>query len=618
RCTSAAVTVPRAGLPGSKMEAAGRAGQEMSLAALRRHDPFITGIADVTGQVALYSFSPKDNEWEKTDIEGTLFVYRRSASPYHGFTIVNRLNMHNLVEPVNKDLEFQLHEPFLLYRNASLSIYSIWFYDKNDCHRIAKLMAKVVEQEAQRSQQVSQDRKSPSRTNGCNENRPIDILEMLSKAKDEYERNQISDLSIISSSGMQQNSNPSKPESTEPSEQKPSLQVQEQPFQSRQKHLTLEELFGTSVQKEQPATPYPNPERMEKLQTDASAREQHSLLLPFSFDQSPVMQQSLGKSESLNVKPSANQQDCLTPMIIPPASVSQPDMKNVSSYSVRLSPVLNSASTMEAAPAQMLPGLKQSNSIMQVMQQAAKPISPLVNQPPPEVNHAPQNLMAGQSQLIAPLTTANTGTVSNASHTSVDLLQKLRLTPQHDQTQQQSLTKPPLTPNISASVGQLATPESFKESHSKPSTLNSKIISPLQLWMVTCEFCFFFFFLTQTVQQNKESEVFPQPKTLSKASQVAPPQFVTATTTVTPSVLLSPSVFQQSATKAAEVENKAGSSSPLTLGTTEIQTTPPTVLSRSQLQEALIHLIKNDSHFLSTIHEVYLQVLTKSRDNIKL
>lgn len=45
------------------MEAAGRAGQEMSLAALRQHDPFITGIADVTGQVALYSFSPKDNEW---------------------------------------------------------------------------------------------------------------------------------------------------------------------------------------------------------------------------------------------------------------------------------------------------------------------------------------------------------------------------------------------------------------------------------------------------------------------------------------------------------------------------------------------------------------------------
>ncbi|NXX89386.1 DCP1A enzyme, partial [Centropus bengalensis] len=588
-------------LPGSKMESASRGEHEISLAALKQHDPYITSISDVTGQVALYSFSPKANEWEKTDIEGTLFVYKRSASPYHGFTIVNRLNMNNLVEPVNKDLEFQLHEPFLLYRNASLSIYSIWFYDKNDCHRIAKLMAEVVEQEAQRSQQVSQDRKSPSRTNGCNEKRPIDILEMLCKAKDEYERNQINDLSIISSSGMQQNANPPKPESIEPSEQRSSLQVQEQPFQARQKHLTLEELFGTSVPKEQPTALYSNPERMERLQTDTSAREQHNLLLPFSFDQTAVLQQSLGKSESPSVKTSANplnQQECVTPMLIPPASASQPDVKNVSSCSVRLSPVLNSASPMEAAPAQMLPGLKQNNCIMQVMQQAAKQISPLVNQPPPEVNHAPQNLMAAPSQLIAPLTSATTGTVSSTGHTSVDLLQKLRLTPQHDQMQQQSLAKTSLTPNISASVGQLATPESFKESHSKPSTLNSKIISPLQ-----------------TVQQNKESEVFPQPKTLC---QVAPPPFVTATTTVTPSILLSPSVFQQSAAKATEVENKTNSSSPLTLGTTEIQTIPPTVLSRSQLQEALIHLIKNDSRFLSTIHEVYLQVLTKNRDNIKL
>ncbi|XP_061218329.1 mRNA-decapping enzyme 1A isoform X1 [Neopsephotus bourkii] len=583
------------------MESVSRAEQEMSLAALQQHDPYITSIADVTGQVALYSFSPKANEWEKTNIEGTLFVYKRSASPYHGFTIVNRLNMHNLVEPVNKDLEFQLHEPFLLYRNANLSIYSIWFYNKNDCHRIAKLMAKVVQQEAQRSQRVSQDRKSPTRTNGCNENKPIDILEMLSKAKDEYERNQNNDLSIVSSSAMQQNANPPKPESTEPSEQKTSIQVQEQP---RQKHLTLEELFGTSVSKEQPVALYPNPERMEKLQTDASAREQHNMFLPFSFDQSTAIQQSLGKSESPSVKTSANplnQQECLTPMRIPPASGPQPDIKNVSSYSVRLSPILNSASTVEAAPAQILPGLKQNNNIIQVMQQAAKQISPLVNQLPSEVNHGPQNLMAGQSQLTAPLPSANTGTASNTSHTSVDLLQKLRLTPQHDQMQQQSLTKTSVTPNISASVSQLATPESFKESHSKPSTLNSKITSPLQ-----------------PVQQSKESEIFPQPKTLSKASQVPPPQFVTATTTVTPSILLSPSVFQQSATKPTEVENKASSSSPLTLGTTDIQAIPPTVLSRSQLQEALIHLIKNDSRFLSTIHEVYLQVLTKNTDNIKL
>uniref|UniRef100_A0A3B3Z9I7 5'-(N(7)-methylguanosine 5'-triphospho)-[mRNA] hydrolase n=1 Tax=Periophthalmus magnuspinnatus TaxID=409849 RepID=A0A3B3Z9I7_9GOBI len=101
------------------MEAAANAGHLMSLAALQRQDPYINKLLDVTGQVALYNFNAKANEWEKTEIEGTLFVYSRSASPHHGFTIMNRLSTENLVEPINKDLEFQLQDPFLLYRNVN-------------------------------------------------------------------------------------------------------------------------------------------------------------------------------------------------------------------------------------------------------------------------------------------------------------------------------------------------------------------------------------------------------------------------------------------------------------------------------------------------------------------
>uniref|UniRef100_A0A4W5QBB1 5'-(N(7)-methylguanosine 5'-triphospho)-[mRNA] hydrolase n=3 Tax=Salmoninae TaxID=504568 RepID=A0A4W5QBB1_9TELE len=53
---------------------------------------------------------------------------------------MNRLSMENLTEPITKDLDFQLQDPFLLYRNARLAIYGIWFYDKADCQRIAELM----------------------------------------------------------------------------------------------------------------------------------------------------------------------------------------------------------------------------------------------------------------------------------------------------------------------------------------------------------------------------------------------------------------------------------------------------------------------------------------------
>ncbi|KAM6177089.1 mRNA-decapping enzyme 1A isoform 2-T2 [Erethizon dorsatum] len=522
------------------MESLSRAGQEMSLAALKQHDPYITSIADLTGQVALYTFCPKANQWEKTDIEGTLFVYRRSASPYHGFTIVNRLNMHNLVEPVNKDLEFQLHEPFLLYRNASLSIYSIWFYDKNDCHRIAKLMADVVEEETRRSQQAARDKQSPSQANGCSDHRPIDILEMLSRAKDEYERS----------------------------------------APSGHKHLTVEELFGTSLPKEQPAVMGLDSEEVEKLPGDASQKEPSSFL-PFPFEHSGEAAQL----ENLSVHSAAHhtvQPEVSTPVLITPASIIQSSERHAPSYTIPLSPVLSPTLPPEAATTQVAPGLPRNSTMMPAVKTTPRQRSPLLNQPVPELSHS--GLIASQSPFRAPLSMTNT---AGTSLPSIDLLQKLRLTPQHDQIQTQPLGKGAVAPSFPPAAGQLATPESFIEPPSKAAaaravasaSLSNMVLAPLQ---------------------------------------VAGPPLVTATTTAVSSVLLSPSVFQQTVPRSTDLERKANSPSPLTIGTPENQRKPSIILSKSQLQDTLIHLIKNDSSFLSTLHEVYLQVLTKNKDNDNL
>uniref|UniRef100_F6X3U6 5'-(N(7)-methylguanosine 5'-triphospho)-[mRNA] hydrolase n=2 Tax=Callithrix jacchus TaxID=9483 RepID=F6X3U6_CALJA len=581
------------------MESLSRAGQEMSLAALKQHDPYITSIADLTGQVALYTFCPKANQWEKTDIEGTLFVYRRSASPYHGFTIVNRLNMHNLVEPVNKDLEFQLHEPFLLYRNASLSIYSIWFYDKNDCHRIAKLMANVVEEETRRSQQAARDKQSPSQANGCSDHRPIDILEMLSRAKDEYERNQMGD-SNISSPGLQPSSQLSNLGSTETLEETPSGS-QDKSALSGHKHLTVEELFGTSLPKEQPAIVGLDSEEVERLPGDSSQKDPSSFLL-FPFEQSGGTPQS----ETLGV-PSAHhsvQPEITTPVLITPASITLSNEKHAPSYTIPLSPVLSPTLPAEAPTTQVPPSLPRNSTMMQAVKTTPRQRSPLLNQPVPELSHA--SLIANQSPFRAPLNVTNT---AGTSLPSVDLLQKLRLTPQHDQIQTQPLGKGAMVASFSPVTGQLATPESFIEPPSKaaavraaaPASLSNMVLAPFQ-----------------SMQQNQDPEVFVQPKVLSSAIPVAGAPLVTATTTAVSSVLLAPSVFQQTATRSSDLERKASSPSPLTVGTPENQRKPSIILSKSQLQDTLIHLIKNDSSFLSTLHEVYLQVLTKNKDNHNL
>nr|XP_034353212.1 mRNA-decapping enzyme 1A isoform X3 [Arvicanthis niloticus] len=544
------------------MELLSRAEQEMSLAALKQHDPYITSIADLTGQVALYTFCPKANQWEKTDIEGTLFVYRRSASPYHGFTIVNRLNMHNLVEPVNKDLEFQLHEPFLLYRNASLSIYSIWFYDKNDCHRIAKLMADVVEEETRRSQQAARDKQSPSQANGCSDQRPIDILEMLSRAKDEYERS----------------------------------------APSGHKHLTVEELFGTSLPKEQQPTAMGlESEDTDKLLGDASQKEPSSFL-SFPFEQSGGAPQS----ENLGVHSATHhtvQPEGSAPVLITPASIAQSGDKRPPSYALPLSPVLSPTLPAEA-PTTQVPHLPRNSTMMQAVKTTPRQKSPLLNQPVPELSHS--SLIASQSPFRAPVSLANP---AGTALPSVDLLQKLRLTPQHDQIQAQPLGKGVMAPNFSSAAGQLATPESFIEPSSKTaaaraaaSSLSNMVLAPT----------------LQSMQQNQDPEVFAQPKVLPSAIPIAGPPLVTATTTAVSSVLLSPSVFQQTVPRSTDLERKASSPSPLTVGTPENQRKPSIILSKSQLQDTLIHLIKNDSGFLSMLHEVYLQVLTKNKDNHNL
>jgi mRNA-decapping enzyme 1A len=102
------------------------------------------------------------------------------------------------------------------------------------------------------------------------------------------------------------------------------------------------------------------------------------------------------------------------------------------------------------------------------------------------------------------------------------------------------------------------------------------------------------------------------------------------------SVLLSPSAFQHSIKKpTVELPRMATTSAALTVTTTTATVVPPspsdsssastvgnephqTLCSKTQLQDTLINLIKNDPAFLSAIHDAYLQSLSKDFSNMKL
>ncbi|XP_069359744.1 mRNA-decapping enzyme 1B [Maniola hyperantus] len=152
-------------------------GLRMNFAALKRADPYAREIIDSATHVALYTF--EENEWEKTNIEGALFVYSRNGEPYHSLVIMNRLNTNNLIEPVSKGIELQLKEPFLLYRNAKCRIYGIWFYDKDECVRVATKLNSLVKTPSEMPQ-------NPTYTTPAKATAPVDIFSMLSKAQDDF------------------------------------------------------------------------------------------------------------------------------------------------------------------------------------------------------------------------------------------------------------------------------------------------------------------------------------------------------------------------------------------------------------------------------------------------
>lgn len=151
---------------------------KMNFAALKRVDPYAKSLLETAAHVALYTFI--NNDWKKTDIEGALFVYSRTGEPFHNILIMNRLNMKNLMEPVTQGMELQLQDPFLLYRTPQSLIYGIWFYDKEECVKIANSLIKIIKVTGENHT----DKRGKPSTDLFGKN--VDIFSMLTKAQEEY------------------------------------------------------------------------------------------------------------------------------------------------------------------------------------------------------------------------------------------------------------------------------------------------------------------------------------------------------------------------------------------------------------------------------------------------
>ncbi|XP_068803644.1 mRNA-decapping enzyme 1B [Struthio camelus] len=588
-------------------------GLDISLAALQQHDPYISSIVDVASQVALYTFGHRANEWEKTDVEGTLFVYARSASPRHGFTIMNRLSMENRTEPITKDLDFQLQDPFLLYRNARLSIYGIWFYDKEECQRIAELMKNLTQQEQFKAQQGTGTGVSPMIMNPTN-NKEVDILRMLTKAKDEYTKCKTCSepKQMTSSSAIYNNPNLIKPIPVKPSEnQHQRISQQGKNVDPEPQHLSLTALFG---KQEKPDISEPhNKQHQENLPVRQGVVRSLSYEEPSRHSPSaekqlcPAIQKLMVRGTDLHpLAEFPENRLCENGNIHPVGETFTGLFQPVASHGIATSHVVQDTAGTQSL-LQKLQG--QSGSVPKMDPSAAGPVSSTasvfsrtpaaVGAPAAQMNSLTQpplvyfnGSLPGQtleSQTVGkepsklprqPLSLSGNQATNSGVISPQELLKKLQIVQQEQQLHVSS------RPTLAAKFPVV--------------TQNASTLKPLDSW------------IDKAPGAEKQSSLF----------QVISPQRIPAT--VTPTLLMSPMVFTQS-TPAPPKANESGRLAPaaqepaassasllLPLQTPEPSVVNSNSVTKMQLQETLLHLIQNDDNFLNIIYEAYLFSVRKA------
>ncbi|NXH26443.1 DCP1B enzyme, partial [Myiagra hebetior] len=534
----------------------------------------------------VFTFSNVPFLQEKTDVEGTLFVYTRSASPRHGFTIMNRLSMENRTEPITKDLDFQLQDPFLLYRNARLSIYGIWFYDKEECQRIAELMKNLTQQEQFKAQQGTGAGVSPMIMNSAN-NKEVDILRMLTKAKDEYTKCKTCSepKQITSSSAIYSNPNLIKPIPVKPSEnQHQRISQQSKNAEPEPQHLSLTALFGKQDK----------PDASEALkQPQESLPVRQGVVRSLSYEEPsrhspcaekqlcPAIQKLMVRGTELhplaelpesrlcengNV-PAAGEP--LTGLFQPGIAASHAAQDSAGTQSLLQKLQGQSGPLTKMEPSAAGPVNSTASVFSRTPAPVGAPAAPVnnISQPPlvyfngslPGQTLEAQTLGKEQSKLPRqPLPLSGNQAANSGVISPQELLKKLQIVQQEQQLHVSS------RPTLAAKFPVVAQ--------------NTNTLKPLDSWI----------------------EKAPGTEKQSTLLQVISPQRVPAT--VPPTLLMSPMVFAQptaAAPRAAEAgpEAPAGSS---------------TSVTKMQLQETLLHLIQNDDNFLNIIYEAYLFSVRKA------
>eukprot|EP00986_Skeletonema_menzelii_P002079 scaffold565_cov143-Skeletonema_menzelii.AAC.1 len=124
-----------------------------NLRVLQRLDPQIVDLAITASHVVLYQFSLQTQQWVKGNVEGSLFVCKRSQVPRFTLIVSNRNSTENLEVGITSTFQMQVREPYLIFRDSAASaasssadeaIRGLWFHDDKEREQVHSYLENVV------------------------------------------------------------------------------------------------------------------------------------------------------------------------------------------------------------------------------------------------------------------------------------------------------------------------------------------------------------------------------------------------------------------------------------------------------------------------------------------
>ena len=122
--------------------------RKANLRVLQRIDSNIVDLAITATHVVLYEYSLTKKTWEKKNVEGSLFVTKRSDAPRFKLIVLNRNSTDNLEVPITSTFQMQVRDPYMIIRDSSngnnQAIRGIWFHDGKERDSVASYLENVV------------------------------------------------------------------------------------------------------------------------------------------------------------------------------------------------------------------------------------------------------------------------------------------------------------------------------------------------------------------------------------------------------------------------------------------------------------------------------------------